>query len=70
LWWNKVQNALRFKGVQHQRFQRRWGEVRKLARVARVESFESRFVQAARRRLDPALFRALSEEASDFSKGV
>lgn len=62
-WWLKVHQALRIKGHQCQEIQQEMGRITKARKAARSREVELRFVEAARRRLPPEVFRSLMEEA-------
>lgn len=62
-WFQATRTALRFKGAVHQRLLRRFGELKRAGRASREESLERKFIEAARRRLEPETFSAILAEA-------
>jgi hypothetical protein len=63
MWFHRARTAQRFKGMQHQRLLKRLAELRRVNRAVKQSSFEARFIQAARRLLNPETFQKLCEEA-------
>ena len=63
-WYAKAMAALRFKGARHQLVLRRLGAENKTRKQRGSRSFEQKFIEAARRTLNPETFESLREEAS------
>lgn len=64
-WYNAAQFALRMKGRDHQRLLREIGLRNKTKRITISNSDQQRFIDVARRRLDPELFADLWREARE-----
>jgi hypothetical protein len=62
LWYAKASGALRFKQRESQTLQAKLGELKKQRRDQAFR-VEARFVEIARRRLDPVLFQEIKDEA-------
>ena len=62
-WWHRAHTALRYKGQRHQWLLRTIAEAKRKSKSTTTKSLESRFVDAAKRRLDSSLFEELIEEA-------
>jgi hypothetical protein len=64
LWYAKASGALRFKQRDSQAIQSRLGELKE-ERRRRASREEAKFIEIARRRLDPALFEEIKREAEE-----
>jgi len=64
-WFRRVNTALRYKGIRHQQLLRRAAELRDSANASNANSWERRFIEAARRRLKPETYQALVDEAGE-----
>lgn len=62
-WYARVNAALRFKGMEHQRLLRIAGRMARAERSAASHRFEQAFIDQARRVLDSDVFTAITEHA-------
>lgn len=62
-WFARVNAALRFKGMEHQRLQRIAGRLARQERAASARRFEQAFVDQARKVLKPDTFAAIIDRA-------
>lgn len=64
IWYAKANGALRFKQRESQAIQSRLGELKE-ERRQRASREEMKFIEIARRRLDPALFEEIKRESEE-----
>lgn len=62
-WFSSARAAQRFKGAAHQRLLRRLAELKRAGRASREWSMERKFIEVARRRLEPETFDSILAEA-------
>ena len=64
-WFNRAKHAKRMLGREHQLIQAELGKRKKRESRSFNNTIERRFIDAARRRLDPVLFSELMDEANE-----
>ena len=64
-WFRRANYALRQKGREHQNVLREIGRLNRERRASQATTFEKAFIDAAKRRLDKAVFADLAGEAHD-----
>lgn len=64
-WFRRAEHALRMRGIEHQKLAQEVGRRNRQEKTERANAREVHFVRIAKRRLDPALFAEILDEAKD-----